>query len=90
MFLPCAAGSRGCGKVGILRLDFHFSIDLVVLLARFLVDRERSSRRSGGNVGISPLLRDFQGAVGSWENLLLVFQAFHGSAISTARSAVLA
>jgi hypothetical protein len=26
--VPCAAGSRGCGKVGILLLDFHFSTAL--------------------------------------------------------------
>jgi hypothetical protein len=41
-------------------------------------------RRGGGNVEISPGLRDFQGAVGSVENLLVVFQAFHGPVISTA------
>ena len=33
---------------------------------------------------IAPLLRDFQGAVGRVENLGLVFQAFHGTGISTA------
>ena len=44
----------------------------------------RNRRRGGGNVGISPLLRDFQGAVGSGENLGLVFHAFHGPGISTA------
>ncbi len=38
----------------------------------------------GGNVKISPGLRDFQGAVGSVENLGLVFHAFHGLGISTA------
>src|ERR1700680_216671 len=42
-----------------------------------------TNRRSCGNVGISPPLRDFQGAVGRVENLILVFQAFHRSAIST-------
>jgi len=35
-------------------------------------------------VGISRLLRDFQGAVGRGEILLLDFHAFHHSAISTA------
>jgi hypothetical protein len=38
----------------------------------------------GGNVGISLVLRDFQGAVGSVGNLLSVFHAFHGPGISTA------
>jgi hypothetical protein len=38
----------------------------------------------GGNVGISPLLRDFQGAVGSVGNRSLVFHAFHDPGISTA------
>jgi hypothetical protein len=38
----------------------------------------------GGNVEISLLLRDFQGAVGSVGNLLSVFHAFHGPGISTA------
>jgi hypothetical protein len=37
-----------------------------------------------GNVGISRRSRDFQGAVGRVENLLLVFHAFHGPVISTA------
>jgi hypothetical protein len=38
----------------------------------------------GGNVKISPFLRDFQGVVGSVGNLGLVFHAFHHSVISTA------
>src|SRR5439155_7425230 len=38
----------------------------------------------GGNVKIPRVLRDFQGAVGSVENLGLVFHAFHGPSISTA------
>ena len=42
------------------------------------------ARRGGGNVKIPPVLRDFQGAVGSVGNLGLVFHAFHGPAISTA------
>src|SRR5579863_2612102 len=41
-------------------------------------------RLGGGNVEISPGLRDFQGAVESVGNLPLVFHAFHGPAISTA------
>lgn len=45
------------------------------------VDR---NRRSCGNVGISPPLRDFQGAVGRVGNLSLVFHAIHSSVISTA------
>src|SRR5579863_5653140 len=36
-----------------------------------------------GNVGISPLLRDFQGTVERGEKLFLLFHAFHGPAIST-------
>src|SRR5258708_3950032 len=35
-----------------------------------------------GNVGISRLLRDFQGAVERGEKLLLLFHAFHGPDIS--------
>ena len=42
------------------------------------------ARPGGGNVKIPPVLRDFQGAVGSVENLGLVFHAFHGPGISTA------
>ena len=42
-----------------------------------------TNRRNCGNVGISPPLRDFQGAVGRVENLILVFQAFHRAVIST-------
>jgi len=42
------------------------------------------ARPGGGNVKIPPVLRDFQGAVGSVENLGLVFHAFHGTGISTA------
>jgi hypothetical protein len=38
----------------------------------------------GGNVGISLLLRDSQGAVGREGNLFLVFHAFHRPVISTA------
>ena len=37
-----------------------------------------------GNVGISRLLRDSQGAVESGEKLLLLFHAFHGPGISIA------
>ena len=37
-----------------------------------------------GNVGISRLLRDFQGAVERGEKLLLLFHAFHGPGISIA------
>jgi len=46
----------------------------------------RASRASCGNVEISRRWRDFQGAVGKVENLLLVFHAFHRSVISTAFS----
>lgn len=42
------------------------------------------TRRGGGNVKISPWLRDFQGTVESVGNPLLVFHAFHGPGISTA------
>ena len=42
------------------------------------------ARRGGGNVKISPVLRDFQRAGGSMENLWLVFHTFHRSVISTA------
>jgi hypothetical protein len=38
----------------------------------------------GGNVGISPSLRDFQGAVERGGNLFVVFHAFHRPVISTA------
>jgi len=38
-----------------------------------------------GNVGISRSLRDSQGAVERVEKLLLLFHAFHGPVISTAR-----
>jgi hypothetical protein len=41
------------------------------------------NRRVCGNVGISRRLRDSQGAVERVENLGLVFQAFHGTVIST-------
>ena len=44
------------------------------------------ARPGGGNVEIPPFLRDFQGAVGSVENLPLVFHASHGPGISTASS----
>ena len=37
-----------------------------------------------GNVGISRLWRDFQGAVESGEKLILLFHAFHGPGISIA------
>jgi hypothetical protein len=57
------------GKVGNLVVVFHFST---------------GRRRSCGNVGISRVLRDFQGAAERVEILWLDFQAFHGPAISTA------
>ena len=38
---------------------------------------------SCGNVGISRLLRDFQGTVGRVQNLQLVLHAFHRPGIST-------
>ena len=47
-------------------------------------ERRTARRRGGGNVEISPFLRDFQGTVESVENLFLVFHAFHGPGISTA------
>ena len=47
------------------------------------------ARLGGGNVKIPPVLRDFQGAVGSVENLGLVFHASHGAGISTALPAPL-
>ena len=40
----------------------------------------------GGNVGISPPLRDFQGAGGRGGNLFVVSHAFHRPVISTALS----
>jgi hypothetical protein len=40
----------------------------------------------GGNVGILPPLRDFQGAGGRGGNLFVVFHAFHRPVISTALS----
>ncbi|MFL6449851.1 MAG: hypothetical protein ACJ746_19535, partial [Bryobacteraceae bacterium] len=46
-------------------------------------ERDRGGRRSG-KVGISRLLRDFQGVVGTGGNLLLVFAGFHSSVFSTA------
>jgi len=61
--------ARRNGKVGNLLLVFHFS---------------RLPRPGCGNVGISPGLRDFQGAVGGVGSLLLAFHSFHGPAISTA------
>jgi hypothetical protein len=61
--------ASGCGKVGNLLLVFHFSM---------------AAMPGGGNVGISRVLRDFQGTVGSVGNLLPVFHAFHGPGISTA------
>jgi hypothetical protein len=42
------------------------------------------ARLGGGNVKIPPLLRDFQGAVGIVENLLLVFHDSHRPVVSTA------
>jgi hypothetical protein len=57
------------GKVGNRVVVFHFS---------------RRRTPGGGNVKISPGLRDFQGAVGSVGNLGLVFHAFHHPGISTA------
>jgi hypothetical protein len=44
----------------------------------------RGATPGGGNVGISSLLRDSQGAVGRGGNLFLVFHAFHRPVISTA------
>ena len=44
----------------------------------------REAKPGGGNVGISPSWRDFQGPVGRVGNLLLVFHSLHGPAISTA------
>ena len=44
----------------------------------------RGATPGGGNVGISPSLRDFQGAVGRGGNLFVVFHAFHRPIISTA------
>jgi hypothetical protein len=40
----------------------------------------------GGNVGIAPLLRDFQGTVESAGKPLLLFRAFQGPVISTSVS----
>src|SRR5450759_3092202 len=39
--LPCAAGFRGCGKVGILVLDFHSSTALSFLFSGFLCVTEQ-------------------------------------------------
>lgn len=44
----------------------------------------RGATPGGGNVGISPSLRDLQGAVGRGGNLFVVFHAFHHPVISTA------
>src|SRR5437764_499124 len=52
--------------------------------ACFLLLIHTTSDRSGGKVGIPPLLRDFQGAVGAVKNRFLVFHGFHGPAFSTA------
>src|ERR1700694_2457709 len=82
-FLPCAAGFQGGGKVGILFSDFHFSTAFKFFFVLLIFSLTRNSRGCG-NVEISPPLRDFQGAVERVGNLLLVFQAFHSSAISTA------
>src|ERR1051325_11195810 len=84
-FLPCAAGCRGGGKVEILLLDFHFSTAHIrVLLLCSLAASRPGRRRRGGKVGISRLLRDFQGSVGAGENLLSVFAGFHAPVFSTA------
>ena len=57
------------GKVGNLILVFHFPIRALP---------------GCGNVGISRLWRDSQGAGGRGEKLLLLFHAFHGPGISIA------
>src|SRR5919198_394306 len=66
--------ASGCGKVGNLLLVFHFSI---------------AAKPGCGNVGISRFWRDFQGAVERVEKLLLLFHAFHGPGISTARGSAI-
>ena len=60
--------ASGCGKVVNLLLVFRFSM---------------AAKPGCGNVEISRLLRDFQGAVERVGKLLLLFHAFHGPGIST-------
>jgi hypothetical protein len=50
---------------------------------RFLLQKI-NIRPVAGAVGMWESRSDFQGAVGRVENLVLVFQAFHGAVISTA------
>ena len=65
----CPLLSFGLG--GVSRLVFSFT-------------HASRGRRRGGKVGISRVMRDFQGAVGTGGNLLLVFAGFHSSVFSTA------
>jgi hypothetical protein len=63
--------NRGGGEVGNLLLVFHFS--------------SRPRRRSGGNVGISPVCGEIpKGLVERVGSLLLAFHSFHSPGISTA------
>ena len=84
-FFPGAAGARGCGKVGILVLDFHFPTAHSSSCRLPFFRRYGTRRRGCGNVGISRFRRDSQGAVGRVGSLFLAFHAFHSSAISIAR-----
>ena len=84
--VPCAAGHRGGGKVGILSLDFHFSRARRFSFAWPWVwwARRRTRRRSCGNVGISRRWRDFQGLWKGWEaclwlSTLSIARHFHSS-----------
>lgn len=73
----------GCGEVGVPLLDFHFPTAASSSVFRVSPGGKGTGRRGCGNVAISRFLRDSQGAGGRMENLPLVFQAFHGPAIST-------
>ena len=66
---PRSSSHAPRGKVGNLILVFHFPI---------------RGMPGCGNVGISRLWRDSQGAVERGEKLLLLFHAFHGPGISIA------
>ena len=54
-FLPCAAGCRGCGKVGILPLDFHFPTARSSS-ASVVYKTERNKRLVGAASGRASLL----------------------------------
>ena len=85
--LPCAAGCRGCGKVGILLLDFHFSI--IPTKRFFLPGFQFVIPVAAGAVGMwesRRLCEISKGLVGRVGSPLLAFHAFHRPGISTAPS----